>query len=463
MKKFYTMLLASAVAISAVAASGESSDGLRYSAHQRVKKENQGSKPEDFPMLQSINQDRKMIRGLRKADAEPTLEGAWTLLMGDFYFQNSSGEVENAGYLVELKGDSVFFNPTRPETFYSFKGTFDSSTNELIFTPQIWGTYRDEYIIWQLPYYYEPKPVDDIVEMEALVGTYDPENATITFPQDQGIAWGEEVASDPNGEKGYIAIYDILLGYELNLNAALEGTWVSIGMGEMLDPWVVTAMPLTMQKSYAVEIEQNQEIPTRYRLVNPYWYDSPAKPYNYYYYNHQGQDVDGYIVFDMADKKHIVFLPSEAGFASPTLADGITQFYCYNRLGSIMASQPEGTLVDEIVALVDGMIPFTIYQESDNTVYLDYKNMGAGQRSYDANFGTQNDPFGGNQWDNVNMSGWIRFPEGYNAGVNEVTIDDNENAPVEFFNLQGQRVAAPEGGQIVVRRQGSSVSKIVVR
>ena len=47
------------------------------------------------------------------------------------------------------------------------------------------------------------------------------------------------------------------------------------------------------------------------------------------------------------------------------------------------------------------------------------------------------------------------------AGVKDITIDNvDANAPVEYFNLQGQRVANPTNGQILIRRQGSTVSKI---
>ena len=47
------------------------------------------------------------------------------------------------------------------------------------------------------------------------------------------------------------------------------------------------------------------------------------------------------------------------------------------------------------------------------------------------------------------------------AGVEDITIDNvDANAPVEYFNLQGQRVANPAAGQILIRRQGSTVSKI---
>ncbi|MDE5629638.1 MAG: hypothetical protein K2I69_08775 [Muribaculaceae bacterium] len=51
--------------------------------------------------------------------------------------------------------------------------------------------------------------------------------------------------------------------------------------------------------------------------------------------------------------------------------------------------------------------------------------------------------------------------EGYtDAAVNAVEVADS-NAPVEFFNLQGIRVANPENG-VFIRRQGANVSKVVL-
>jgi hypothetical protein len=47
------------------------------------------------------------------------------------------------------------------------------------------------------------------------------------------------------------------------------------------------------------------------------------------------------------------------------------------------------------------------------------------------------------------------------AGLNAVAVDAND-AAVEYFNLQGMRVANPQGG-IFIRRQGNKVSKVVIR
>ena len=47
------------------------------------------------------------------------------------------------------------------------------------------------------------------------------------------------------------------------------------------------------------------------------------------------------------------------------------------------------------------------------------------------------------------------------VGIDKVADEFNANAPVEYFNLQGQRVANPAEGQLVIVRQGSKVKKVI--
>lgn len=63
---------------------------------------------------------------------------------------------------------------------------------------------------------------------------------------------------------------------------------------------------------------------------------------------------------------------------------------------------------------------------------------------------------------------WMKKYDGYvalptPAAIDDVTVDADENAPVEYFNLQGVKLENPEAGQVVIRRQGSKVSKIYVK
>ncbi|MDE6136201.1 MAG: hypothetical protein K2F97_01850 [Muribaculaceae bacterium] len=47
------------------------------------------------------------------------------------------------------------------------------------------------------------------------------------------------------------------------------------------------------------------------------------------------------------------------------------------------------------------------------------------------------------------------------VGISDITADDN--APVDFFNLQGMRISEPAAGQVVIRRQGDKVQKMLVK
>ena len=59
------------------------------------------------------------------------------------------------------------------------------------------------------------------------------------------------------------------------------------------------------------------------------------------------------------------------------------------------------------------------------------------------------------------MSLYRLAQEGYTAGIESATVVPDNNAPVEFFNLQGMRVENPENG-LFIRRQGSNVTKVIL-
>ena len=46
------------------------------------------------------------------------------------------------------------------------------------------------------------------------------------------------------------------------------------------------------------------------------------------------------------------------------------------------------------------------------------------------------------------------------GGIEGVTVTEDENAPVEYFNLNGVRVANPEGG-VFIRKQGAKATKVI--
>ncbi len=49
------------------------------------------------------------------------------------------------------------------------------------------------------------------------------------------------------------------------------------------------------------------------------------------------------------------------------------------------------------------------------------------------------------------------------AGVKNITVDNNNNGEVEYFNLQGVRVDNPTPGQLVIKRQNGVSSKQIIK
>lgn len=55
---------------------------------------------------------------------------------------------------------------------------------------------------------------------------------------------------------------------------------------------------------------------------------------------------------------------------------------------------------------------------------------------------------------------FVKLYKGEKSGIADIVTD--ENAPVEYFNLQGVRVENPANG-LYIKRQGSQVSKVIVK
>ncbi|MCM1109619.1 MAG: hypothetical protein NC336_00220 [Clostridium sp.] len=60
-----------------------------------------------------------------------------------------------------------------------------------------------------------------------------------------------------------------------------------------------------------------------------------------------------------------------------------------------------------------------------------------------------------------NPSGRVVYSD-FVSGISAVSASDDANAPVEFYNLQGIRIANPENG-ICIRRQGAKATKVLIK
>lgn len=124
-------------------------------------------------------------------------------------------------------------------------------------------------------------------------------------------------------------------------------------------------------------------------------------------------------------------------------ADGITP----------IALRPQG---DKVTATTgtDGKTLYTVKKEDLYEIIFDHKRY-SGLVNFEAvNTDGYLNP------DNVSVPFSITIPEHGDSGVAFPAVD-NTNAPVEYYNLQGVRVAAPAHG-LYIRRQGTQTTKVIL-
>ena len=456
MKKLYSFALAAAVAISA-SAFDLNVKGLQLREASPVKSETSHMKVVTSMKKVSDKIDNSVAKAPQKAAPISELVGTWEFQLGDYYFQTSTGSsLYVEFYASVVSGNQLFFeDPTNYEL--PFLGTYDETSGTITFTAMILGS-TTQYTIKQQPFEYNYTTKD--LDSKDVVGTYNATSQSISFPADNGIAWeayNDEACTDM---AGYFSIYDLegAVKSEGSVGGGDDTGWIYIGEASFEDAWILPGFSFDRSDPayvYNVPLQRSETDSNIYRLVDPYHaIGFPAIQGN-------SSKTVGYIMIDVTDPAHVVINANgvEAGFANSSA--GITQLYCFNSLGMYAAQGYDPSFV---VSVLGDEMPITTF--TDGVITLGYYD-GIDGREYDANFGIQSAKTGGYQWqDNagnpIDMSGKIVFPEGWN-GVNDVMTDNNANAPVEYFNLQGVRVDNPAAGQLIIRKQGKEVSKVLVK
>lgn len=400
----------------------------------------------------------EMGEGAVGGGGDGSIEGTWRFAFGDYYFQNSVGGTIYVNFNAsKLESGVIYFKD--PTNYYlPFEGTFNEATGKINFNRVYLGEVKtgsngETMDAYQSPFQFD-YTTGNITSINTLTGTVDLQRGTISFNADQGIAWE---AYSGETLKGYFKVFDFegaTKGNGGSGNDDSDTDWTTIGEATFMDGWLLPAFGMDQTNStywYKVPLQQNNSNKNRYRLVDPY-HLGPISTIN-------ESTTKGYIVFDVTDPNAVLFEKSVAGFAYSQL--GITSFYCYNTLGTYYQQYRGQYSPTEIVNTLGAYIPLTTFK--DGVVSLGSKVVD-GKITYDANFGLQTATDGGRVWqDNsgnlVNMTAAIYFPEGFDA-VEEI-ISDNNSAKAEYFNLQGARILNPEAGQILIKRQGTKVEKVV--
>lgn len=383
------------------------------------------------------------------------IEGDYIVTIGDYYFEDSVGEFEDAATITVDDGiawiECEYFMTDIP-------AVYNAETATLAFQVLPLGKAGD--------YYARLEPFTWSQAGGVVAGNYtvsfNGNEGTITFPADHGIMWCAYSDEDYSELVGRYDIFDIISLVKYDPNADPNEGWKSLGNAKFADGWGLPLIGVDQTNSenwVEVELQQNEDNENVYRLVNPYKGDHPLASYNTSVQN-------GYIQFDVTDPDHVVFATVDAGLS--VAEAGVSKFYCMNTLTGLMgaygldAATVRSVLGDEIpyTTFKNGVLTLSSSYEADEDGNMDWNN--------DACFGIQGATYGQYGWvdedgASANMMTQIFFPgaseENGVVGVNAAAA----NAPVKYFNLQGIAVTNPAKGDVVIRVEGENVSKMLVK
>lgn len=214
--------------------------------------------------------------------------------------------------------------------------------------------------------------------------------------------------------------------------------WEDAGVAILFDGGFFTPLPrfgIGFKTPVEVNIEKSTETENLYRLVNPW---------NSYF----GKEYDSYLEFDISDPANVIIPTQATGHVDEEFGAASVQNFVgmYVSAGfgvdGAMAAIPEGREGEHICTYNDKTKVITMPVNSTFTTFAKddgYWNLGKAHGAADS---------------------YIVMPGG-SAGVGNITVADDE-APVEYYNLQGIRIDNPAAGQLVIRRQGARTAKVIM-
>lgn len=208
--------------------------------------------------------------------------------------------------------------------------------------------------------------------------------------------------------------------------------WQDVGTATFTDG-LLSSIYKTEIVSHPCTLQQHKYRPGYLRLVNPY----AQSPYAQDRYTHKGHNHYIYVVADDPQAIYLEESPIGLDFGHGTCRIWSQTGYWLN------AGEDIADLIDMglCAAEEDGVISFDDEQLLFSAIGYDNGDW------YYAKAGTK-----------------IELPADFSLGIDGIGIDNDNNAPVEYYNLQGVRInpAAAAPG-LYIRRQGTTTAKTLLR
>lgn len=205
--------------------------------------------------------------------------------------------------------------------------------------------------------------------------------------------------------------------------------WENIGVGSMVDmfcaPFFIEGLNET---PYDIVVEKNTQQEGIYRILDP-WMNL---------YEAAGGYAGEPLVIDVSDPSCVRVEMQETGFSMGT----------YGLVYIVSTSGLYSTNADFKAS--DDYPLYNVTMNEEMRIEIPFEAMLFYLPDYDSQYVYVPEEC---------AASYIQLPK-----TNAVkTLATDENAPVEYYNLQGVRIANPEAGQLVIVRQGSKATKTIVK
>ena len=397
--------------------------------------------------------------------------GASTVYYTEYYQMKGNGY---KNYDLDLNISAGYFSHEKDATTGTFNFTYDiNDNNEVwfqILTGKKTGTALQSAIQEFLNRAYANELSDDIVKLTATSGE-------VNVPVSQ-YRKGQYTllcaARYPGIKDGYF-----LTKSDNTLRLLPEDVdFYSAGMASYTDAIMYDALPvvfgadgyedlceqfqsqlqITLPEVYTVNVpmQANSANEGEYRLVHPY-----MEYFNNYLSKSLYYDImSDYLVFNVADPNKSFINPSATGiyYSKKSGGEGILAYGSSNKMqaGPLASADVWGTLANGTLSFPAVVVPDGAEEFDDIIDPLCWS-----VPSFDSESGAITYT---NAYLVVNPEVCKIVSDGF-AGIENVAADAefDANAPVEYFNLQGIRVANPEAGQLLIKRQGNKATKVIIR
>lgn len=454
MKKLYSIALAAAVALSA-AAGNHTLRGDMQSIRQIAPQKHESEIASKGISLKKVGEleNRKYSNKARQEDGSYTIEGQYILTIGDYYFQESVGGSVDINVTIEFDTYSttnIWICDEEYEWFLSdIPATYNALRNTITISKYEFGALSGYYVAL-VPFRY----TTGISPTNAITGTFDPTTGEIDFGVDYGVGWGAFTDATYTNRAGWFQALDLISAVSTDaepLDEEQAGQWETVGTARVAEAWVTTAYSMggvglnPADYEFEAELQQNVNNPKLLRLWKPF--TTPEFPL----YSYNTSKYDGQIVFDISDPDHVIVKP---GMPAGYNLSG--ELYVFNYLGwqiNYIGWENKDEYWDVILNfMIENEQSFDTYDAASGIVTINESVFDINKKCESAY-----------SWNGVEYTTTtIKLPSEF-AGTNNVISIEAADNQIEYFNLQGVRVANPEKGQLVIKRQGSEATKMIVK